>query len=106
MTVEPLSDERLAEIRAGLEGWPDDTCIVRADAVRALLSRLDKAEGRDRTQATFEVHQDGAPVAMASGPRERAYAEAMHYAAVYGQDSPVEVFEMVPVALLLPPSES
>lgn len=111
MTIEPIRDERLAEIRAGLEGVNSamnaccyrDTCRA---VIGALLSRLDKAEGRDRTQATFEVYQDGAPVAMASGPRERAYAEAMHYAAVYGQDSPVEVFEMVPVALLLPPSES
>ena len=161
--TDPISDERLAEISAGLVGctpgpWmleietsehvdeseedrqpevyvcSSDTCcdctvvatmgraeaighdrksrdashIARLDpqTVAALLSRLDKAEGRDRTQATFEVYQDGAFVAMASGPRERAYAEAMHYAAVYGQDSPVEVFEMVPVALLLPPSES
>lgn len=75
--------------------------------MRGLLSRLDKAEGRDRTQATFEVYQDGAPVAMASGPRERAYAEAMHYVAVYGQDGlPIELYEHVPVALPPPPSES
>lgn len=45
-------------------------------------------------------------VAAASGPRARAYAEAMHYAFVYGQDGPVEVFELVPVALPPPPSES
>ena len=109
MTIEPITNERLAEIRANVnfaESYTREVvAFMTADAL-ALLSRLDKAEGRDRTQATFEVHQDGAPVAMASGPRERAYAEAMHYAAVYGQDSPVEVFEMVPVALLLPPSES
>lgn len=56
--------------------------------------------------ATFEIQQDGMTVALASGPRERAYAEAMHYAAVYGQDGPVEVFEHVPVPLPPAPKDS
>lgn len=104
MTTEPISDERLAEIRARLT--PGQTLPSRV-TILSILSRLDKAEGRDRTQATFEVYQDGAPVAMASGPRERAYAEAMHYVAVYGQDGlPIELYEHVPVALPPPPSES
>ena len=102
MTTEPISDERLAEIRADAERcasiFRDFSC--EPEIILGLLSRLDKAEGRDRTQATFEVYQDGAPVAMASGPRERAYAEAMHYVAVYGQDGlPIELYEHVPVAL-------
>lgn len=44
--------------------------------------------------AEFEVIQDDMPVASSSGPRSRAYAEIQHYAAVYGQDGPVEVFEI------------
>lgn len=101
--TEPLSDERLAEIRAAIkfaESYTREVVALMTDDALGLLSRLDKAEGRDRTQATFEVYQDGAPVAMASGPRERAYAEAMHYVAVYGQDGlPIELYEHVPVAL-------
>jgi hypothetical protein len=64
-----------------------------------------ESAGGDVREATFEVHQDGSPVALASGPRDRAYAEAMHYASVYGQDGPVEVFEHVPVPLPAPCSK-
>lgn len=57
-------------------------------------------------EAEFEVWQesiggDGAlPVANASGPREQALREINHYAMMYGQDGPVEVFEVIrkPVA--------
>lgn len=44
MTTQPLSDERLAEIRAQLdlsEGWSP---VFYPSDVRALLARLDKAE--------------------------------------------------------------
>lgn len=44
---------------------------------------------------TFEVWQEGLPVAEASA-RNRADAlrEAHHYAAMYGQDGPVEIYEV------------
>jgi hypothetical protein len=42
----------------------------------------------------FEVWQDDVMVASASGPREDALREAMHYAAQYQQDGPVRVFEV------------
>lgn len=43
----------------------------------------------------FEVWQDGIPVATAaSTDRAAALREAMHYAAVYGQDGPVKVAEV------------
>jgi hypothetical protein len=91
--------------------WADEPMashILRCspDKIAALIARLEAAEGAKPADATFEVHQDGTPVAMASGPRERALAEAMHYAAVYGQDGPVEVFEHVPVPLPTPPAKS
>lgn len=43
----------------------------------------------------FEVWQDDEMVASASGPRENALREAMHYAAQYEQDGLVRVFEVV-----------
>lgn len=53
-------------------------------------------------KAEFEVWQEDIQVASACGPRERAFAEAQHYALMFGQDGPVEVFEvkrtLVPVA--------
>ena len=42
----------------------------------------------------FEVWQSDDMVASASGPREDALREAMHYAAQYEQDGPVRVFEV------------
>lgn len=46
-------------------------------------------------RAEFEIIQDDMVVATTSGPRERALAEAKHYASVYLMDGPVEVFEVV-----------
>jgi hypothetical protein len=44
---------------------------------------------------TFEIHQDGMMVAGVFGEnRDEALREAVHYAAVYGQDGPVELFEV------------
>jgi len=40
----------------------------------------------------IEVWQDGMCVAGVSAPHEDAMKEAVHYAMVYGQDGPVEVF--------------
>lgn len=37
------------------------------------------------------VMQDGYPVASGVGPHDRALAEMMHYAMIYGQDGPVEM---------------
>lgn len=52
----------------------------------------------------FEVWQGDEMVASASGPREHALREAMHYAAQYKQDGPVRVFE-VTRTLLQPNAE-
>jgi hypothetical protein len=43
------------------------------------------------TGAKFELWQDGIPVATVSAPVPGAAREIMHYAAVYGQDGPVEI---------------
>ena len=42
----------------------------------------------------FEVWQGDQMCASASGPRDEALREAMHYAAQYEQDGPVRVFEV------------
>ena len=42
----------------------------------------------------FEVWQGDEMVASASGSRDDALREAMHYAAQYAQDGPVRVFEV------------
>lgn len=46
-------------------------------------------------EAEFEIIQNEEHAASVSGLRDRAYAEAKHYAAIYGQDGPVEVFEVI-----------
>lgn len=43
----------------------------------------------------FEVWQDGMCVAgVSSIDRDQAMREAMHYAAMYGQDGPVSMYEI------------
>ena len=44
--------------------------------------------------AMFELWQGDMPFAFVSGPREQAEREIKHYAAVYGQDSAVEIREV------------
>jgi hypothetical protein len=44
--------------------------------------------------SSFEVWQDGQPVAWAEGPLEDAWREACRYATVYGQDGPVQIFKV------------
>jgi hypothetical protein len=44
--------------------------------------------------AEFDVLVDGDWMAGASGPRDRAYAEACHYAKQYAEDGRVEVYEI------------
>jgi len=51
----------------------------------------------------FELWQDGIPVAMTNAEsRDDALREIKHYAAVYGQDGPVEVFEITRAKVDLP----
>ena len=82
-----LHDEiRSAQIRAG------------EDAVIRNLERLDLAPKTPEPERffpfEFEVWQGDEMVASASGPRDEALREAMHYAAQYQQDGPVRVFEV------------
>lgn len=50
----------------------------------------------DFTDHEFEVWQDDIPVASACATdRARALQEAQHYAAVYGQDGPVTIVEVI-----------
>ena len=45
-------------------------------------------------EAEFEVRCSGDPVAWASGRREEALKEARHYAFIYEQNGPIEIYEV------------
>ena len=79
-------DIRSAQIRAG------------EDAVVRNLERLGLAQASPEPErffpVEFEVWQGDDMVASASGPRDTALREAIHYAAQYEQDGPVRVFEV------------
>jgi hypothetical protein len=51
------------------------------------------------SDAHFDLWQDDMVVASASGPRGQALAEIRHYAAVYAQDGPVQVEEVIRIPL-------
>ncbi len=57
----------------------------------------------------FELHQGGMIVAQARGARPDALREIRHYAAVYGQDGAVEVYERLATRsckrVLVPPGD-
>ena len=48
----------------------------------------------DASNVEFEVWQDGMMVASCSGPEEAAKREALHYAAQYEQDGPIELYRV------------
>lgn len=95
--VEPEEDGDIAT------GCADDAAFAAYDAdafrIAALKALTDLAD--------FEIWQDDMMVAGASGPREAALREAMHYAAIYGRDGFVEVFEIIrrPIAITSPKSD-
>ncbi|CAB3920056.1 hypothetical protein [Achromobacter ruhlandii] len=49
----------------------------------------------DARDAHFDLLQDDMVVASASGPRAQALQEIQNYAAVYGQDGPVQIEEVI-----------
>jgi hypothetical protein len=58
------------------------------------------------SEVEFEVWQDEMPVAVTSSKDEHAaFREALHYAAQYSQDGPVEIKRVVRTTITLPPSE-
>ena len=50
-------------------------------------------EGWDET-SSFELWQNGMMVAGTDGPVEAAWRDMLHYAAMYQQDGPVEVYRV------------
>ena len=114
MSVMPISSDDFvtaalaAAVRAHKEFWDAATGVdahtiplVQVGAMHAALTAYRATAWALKTEADaeFEVRQDGMMVAGASGPRDRALREALHYAQVYGQDGPVELVEIVPIAL-------
>jgi hypothetical protein len=74
------------------------TRLQAADPILKALHLTDAAAlALMEDEAEYEVHQNGMPVAFAGGPHEQAFREAMHYAAVYGQDGPVQVVRVIPI---------
>ncbi|CCH04720.1 hypothetical protein NH44784_007381 [Achromobacter xylosoxidans NH44784-1996] len=53
----------------------------------------------DARDAHFDLWQDDMVVASASGPRAQALQEIQHYAAVYSQDGPVQIEEVIRIPL-------
>lgn len=81
MTVEPISDERLAEIRAGLEKYPWDLeelagygVVMLADLL-ALLARLNKAEAGWQDIST--APKDGTWVELYRPPADFGWWECL-----------------------------
>ena len=63
--------------------------------LRALnVARAEQVSGDRYFAVEFEVWQEDEMCASASGTREDALREAMHYATQYGQGGPVRVFEV------------
>lgn len=81
--------------------------VVAADDAQALTSQLinvlraacDAAAVGDAREAHFDLWQDDMVVASASGPRAQALQEIQHYAAVYSQDGPVQIEEVIRIPL-------
>lgn len=65
------------------------------DAIRAVP---DPAAG-DARDAHFDLLQDDMVVASASGPRAQALEEIQHFAAVYSEDGPVQIEEVIRIPL-------
>ena len=54
----------------------------------------------------FEVWQGDQPIAeTCATDRERALREALHYAAMYGQDGPVKLYEVKRTEIVLEPTD-
>lgn len=89
-----------------------NAAVTHAQRALAALALPSPAPGEATADHEFEVWQDDMMVAGASShDRAAAYREALHYAAMYGQDGPVEVFEItrsrvtLPAAPTLPPGQ-
>lgn len=109
MTHDEKIVEAVATAEVRYDGYEDLLCLSRTmrerylDRARAAITAY-QAEAWQGEEAEYEIWQDDMPVAGASGPRDRAFAEAMHYAQVYGQDGPVSVCEVVRLPVPLPPA--
>lgn len=79
----------------GLDITPNNSCGYENVATLDHWMRWNRP--RPGEDAEFEIRQEGMTVAATFGQRERALAEARHYAAMYGQDGPAEIVEIVKV---------
>jgi hypothetical protein len=52
-------------------------------------------------QLRWSLEQNDAEVASGEGPHDFAFADALHYAAVYNQDGPVVLYEVRPRSKVL-----
>ena len=103
------AESRRAADRARLTSWPEESEKTREGwrfLARAAITAY-QAEAWQGEEAEYEVWQDDMPISSASGPRDRALFDAMHYANIYGQDGPVTVMQVIrqPVLLPIPPSD-
>ncbi|MBR8657301.1 hypothetical protein KDH83_28690, partial [Achromobacter sp. Marseille-Q0513] len=100
-TVEDAEDEQTA-----FERWCDRMCpsgdaneVQRQWEASSDYADFHAPAAGDAQDAHFDLWQDDMVVASASGPRSQALQEIQHYAAVYSQDGPVQIEEVIRIPL-------
>lgn len=92
---EVLTPERVAAMwDAASDEWRRDGRPFQVLFARAISREVVAILAEPSAEAEFEILVDDEWVAGASGPRERAMAEAMHYAVQYAEDGQVTIFEV------------
>ncbi|CAB3627894.1 MAG: hypothetical protein J0I68_17775 [Achromobacter sp.] len=88
--------DAVKRLRDAIEGECSGVWISEKQAIAVLahLNHPAPAAG-DARDAHFDLLQDDMVVASASGPRAQALQEIQNYAAVYGQDGPVQIEEVI-----------
>jgi len=84
--------------RRDFEAWWEvrkPAASIKDDAFSAYQAGRASVQEQPTDHAEFELVQYGVSVASATGKREDAWREIQHYAAVYSQDDPVEIYEVI-----------
>lgn len=102
-----LTPERIADIQEAAEAeWlgagGGSNQLFMTTLARAISREVVAILAGPSAEAEFEILVDDEWVAGASGPRERAMAEAMHYAVQYAEDGQVTIFEVTRRQLTTP----
>lgn len=102
--VEAVEQHLLRAIEKGKarSDWCVGSVEWRRETALSLLAAIEAMQLQSGGDTEFELIVDDVRVAGACGLRDRALAEILHYAAVYGQDGPVEAFEVIRIPVPIP----